>query len=212
MKRTLFTILLTAIAYIACLAQGKPAPMELLDKTYAILSQSGGVTGQFTATTFHGTSPQNTTSGTMSMMGQKYVLKTPDMSTWYNGRKQWTMIAGTDEVNVTVPTAAELSQSSPAAYLALYKQGYKLGIQGTTLRNRKAWEVTMKARKKDRQPSQVVVTIDAQTNHPMCIRVKYRNDWSRIAIHNLRTNSKLSAKDFEFPASQYPEVEIINMN
>ena len=126
MKRTLFTILLTAIAYIACLAQGKPAPMELLDKTCAILSQSGGVTGQFTATTFQGTSPQNTTSGTMSMMGQKYVLKTPDMSTWYNGRKQWTMIAGTDEVNVTVPTAAELSQSSPAAYLALYKQGYKL--------------------------------------------------------------------------------------
>lgn len=211
MKRTLFTILLT-VAAIACFAQNKPTPMELLDKTCAILSQSGGVTGQFTATTFQGTAPQNTTSGSMSIMGQKYVLKTPDMSTWYNGRKQWTMIAGTDEVNITVPTAAEISQSSPAAYLALYKQGYKLTIQSTTLRNRKAWEVTMKARKKDLQPSQVVVTIDAQTNHPMCIRVKYRNDWSRIAIHNLRTGNKLNARDFEFPASQYPGVEIIEMN
>lgn len=211
MKRTLFTILLTAIA-VACLAQDKPTPMALLDKTYAILSQGGGVTGQFTATTFQGTSPQNTTSGTMSMMGQKYVLKTPDMSTWYNGKKQWTMIAGTDEVNVTVPTTAELSQSSPGAYLSLYKQGYKLSIKGTTLRNRKAWDVTMKARTKKQQPSQVVVTIDAQTNHPMCIRVKYRNDWSRISIQNLRTNNKLNARDFEFPASQYPGVEIININ
>lgn len=211
MKRTLFTILLTAIA-VACLAQDKPTPMALLDKTHAILSQGGGVTGQFTATTFQGTSPQNTTSGTMSMMGQKYVLKTPDMSTWYNGKKQWTMIAGTDEVNVTVPTTAELSQSSPGAYLSLYKQGYKLSIKGTTLRNRKAWDVTMKARSKKQQPSQVVVTIDAQTNHPMCIRVKYRNDWSRISIQNLRTNNKLNARDFEFPASQYPGVEIININ
>lgn len=211
MKRTLFTILLTAIA-VACLAQDKPTPMALLDKTCAILSQGGGVTGQFTATTFQGTSPQNTTSGTMSMMGQKYVLKTPDMSTWYNGKKQWTMIAGTDEVNVTVPTTAELSQSSPGAYLSLYKQGYKLSIKGTTLRNRKAWDVTMKARTKKQQPSQVVVTIDAQTNHPMCIRVKYRNDWSRISIQNLRTNNKLNARDFEFPASQYPGVEIININ
>lgn len=211
MKRTLFTILLTAIA-VACLAQDKPTPMALLDKTHAILSQGGGFTGQFTATTFQGTSPQNTTSGTMSMMGQKYVLKTPDMSTWYNGRKQWTMIAGTDEVNVTVPTTAELSQSSPGAYLSLYKQGYKLSIKGTTLRNRKAWDVTMKARSKKQQPSQVVVTIDAQTNHPMCIRVKYRNDWSRISIQNLRTNNKLNARDFEFPASQYPGVEIININ
>ena len=148
----------------------------------------------------------------MSMMGQKYVLKTPDMSTWYNGKKQWTMIAGTDEVNVTVPTTAELSQSSPGAYLSLYKQGYKLSLKGTTLRNRKAWDVTMKARTKKQQPSQVVVTIDAQTNHPMCIRVKYRNDWSRISIQNLRTNNKLNARDFEFPASQYPGVEIIEMN
>lgn len=212
MKRIFSIILLTAISYIACLAQDKPKPMELLDKICVLLSQGTGVSGQFTATTFQGTVPQNTTSGSMKMMGQKYVLKTPDMTVWYDGKKQWTLIAGTDEVNVTIPTLAELSQSSPSSYLTLYKQGYKLSVKGTTLRNRKAWEVTMKAKKNTQQPSQVIVTIDSQTNHPMCIRVKYRNDWSRISINNLRTNNKLKNQDFEFPAKEYPGVEIININ
>ncbi len=208
----IFLTILFCITATACLAQGKPSARELLDKTRVILSQSGGVTGQFTATTFQGTTPQNTTTGTMSMLGQKYVLKTPDMSTWYNGKKQWSLVSGTDEVSMTTPTTAELSQSSPSAFLDIYKNGYKLSVKGTILRNRKAWDVTMKAQKKDRQPSQIIVTIDAQTNHPMCIRVKYRNDWSRIAIHNLRTGQKLSAGDFEFPANQYPGVEVIDMN
>lgn len=211
MYKTFLSILL-CITSITGLAQGKPDAMELLDKTCAILSRSGGVTGQFSATTFQGTTPQNTTTGTMSMLGQKYVLKTPDMATWYNGKKQWSMVAGTDEVSITTPTAAELSQSSPSAFLGIYKNGYKLSVKATSLRSRKAWDVTMKAQKKDRQPSQIVVTIDAQNNYPMCIRVKYRNDWSRIAIHNLRTGQKLSASDFEFPASQYPGVEVIDMN
>ena len=42
--------------------------------------------------------------GTVDIKGDKFVLKTPDMITWFDGTTQWSFVERNEEVNVSTPT------------------------------------------------------------------------------------------------------------
>lgn len=207
MKR-IFVLL--AILNFVFFANAQSTAMQLLDATAARMGQKGGISGSFTATSYSGKKVKNQTSGTLIMQGSKYALNTPDMHTWYNGEYQWSLINGSDEVNRTKPTAAELHHSSPSAFLGIYKSGYNLSMKNTKLRGQKVSEVTMKAIGTSKQPQQVILDIDPATNSPLCMRILYKGNWTRISISDIKAGSA-KPSDFEFPSKDYPKVTVVNM-
>ena len=204
-KLASFSLLLAVSAVL-----NAQTPMQILDKTAAKIEQSNGISGTFTLTAFEGTTVRDKVTGTMQIKGQMYLLKTPQITTWYNGQKMWTLMQGSDEVSLTIPTPEELQKSSPIAFLKVYKKGYKLSSKTATLRGKDTWEVTLKSKKKG-TPHTIIVNIDKQTSLPMCIRINENGQWTRISANNLNTNRQLTPAQFSFPSKDYPNVQVIEL-
>lgn len=195
----------------AMVAQKKLSPTDILDRTAECMQAKGGIRANFTTTTFLGTTPQETISGTLSMLGDKYVMYTPSVQTWFNGTDQWTLITENKEVNLVTPTEEELQTASPTAFLTMYKQGFNLSAAENTLRGHKVWDVTLSPKKRKQEPSTIIVSIDQKTFVPMCLRIRNEGNWTRISISDIDFNANLSDTQFQFPTAKYPGYEIIDM-
>lgn len=211
MKKITAMCMALTLAGTTMLAQTKLSSMEILDRTARSMQTKGGVSATFTTTTFIGTTPHETISGTLGMLGDKYVMNTPAMNTWFDGKNQWTLLTENKEVNLVTPSDEELQASSPTAFLTLYKQGFNLSHSKSTLRNRPTWDVTLRPKKRGQEPSRIVVSIDQETFTPMCLRIRNEGNWTRISITDLNADAGLTDASFQFPAKDYPDYEIIDM-
>ncbi len=211
MKRFLIVFFSLVIASTAVVAQDKLSPKEILDRTAKYLQTNGGVSAKFTTTTFKGSTPSEVITGTLSMHGNKYIMSTTSLKTWFDGKDQWTLNPNSKEVNLVTPTEEELQVSSPTAFLSLYKQGFNLSSDKSTLRGRKIWDVTLRPKQRKQEPSRIIVSIDQETFEPMCLRIRNEGNWTRISISEVNTNAGLTDAQFKFPATQYPDYEIIDM-
>ena len=211
MKKYILLGLILTLGLVPTLAQTKLSPRDILDRTAQRLQTAGGIKANFTTTIFEKTLPKDIINGTMDMMGEKYVLKTEAVCTWFNGRDQWNLIHDTKEVSLVTPTDQELQSSSPLAFISIYKQGFNLTTKTAELRGRKVWEVTMKPKKRKAEPSVIIVSIDQQTFDPLCIRIRNNGDWTRISINDFHSGAGLTPEHFNFPAKDYPSFEVIDM-
>lgn len=211
MKKILAIILLLTYTAVFAVAQEKLSPKEILDRTAKRMQTKGGISAKFTTTSFIGTTPSDTLSGTLSMLGDKYVMSTPAIRTWFNGKEQWTLMFDNKEVNLVTPTEEELQIASPTAFLTMYKKGFNLSSNKNMLRGRKVWDVTLRPKKRNQEPSRIVISIDQETFAPLCLRILNEGNWTRISITDLKFDAGLSDGNFMFPSQKYPEYEVIDM-
>ena len=116
MKRILFGILfLTAISAMA------QVPSAVLDKCVSAINAHGGVTANYTVT-----SSQGTSKGTISMLGNKFRIISPEAKCWYDGKTQWSWSPATGEVNITTPTADELQMTNPMSAVGHLKADFNI--------------------------------------------------------------------------------------
>jgi outer membrane lipoprotein-sorting protein len=184
---------------------------HILDATAGKIKQMGNVKATFTATTFNGTVEQATTKGTMLLQGKKMQLSTDEMKMWYNGKTQWSLIPGSDEVNVFTPTEREIANMNPYSFLGFYKKGYKMKAKQTKLRGKDAYEIHLVARYAGSNAQEMYIDVSKNDYTPLCIRIRQDNDWNRISIHSIQGNQHFTDSDFEFPKNEYPNVEIIDL-
>ncbi len=211
MNRFLTISLAMILGYVSTMAQEKLSPREILDRTAACMQTKGGITAKFTTTSFIGTTPKESIQGMLSMQGDKYVMSTPVFQTWFDGKNQWTLNPESKEVNLVTPTEEELQVSSPTAFLSMYKRGFSLSSNKSTLRGRNIWDVTLRPKKGNQEPSRIVVSIDQETFMPMCLRIRNEGNWTRISIMDINANAGLSDTGFQFPAQEYSDYEVIDM-
>lgn len=184
---------------------------NILDATAARIKQMGDVKATFTATSFNGTTEQASTKGTMMLHGKKIQLSTDDMKMWYNGKTQWSLMPESGEVNVSTPTEHEMANMNPYSFLGIYKKGYKMKAKETKLRGKDAYEVHLVARYASSNAQEMYIDVAKNDYTPLCIRIRQDNDWNRISIHSIQGNQHFTDADFEFPKSEYPNVEIIDL-
>lgn len=184
---------------------------QILDNTSAKIKQMGDVKVSFTATSFSGTTEQARNNGIMLIQGKKMHLSTEDMKMWYNGKTQWSLINESGEVNVSNPTEREMTNMNPYSFLEFYKKGYKLKARQTKLRNKDVYEIHLESRSANSNAQEIYVDVTKNDYTPLCIRIRQNNDWSRISIHTLQGNQHFKETDFEFPKSEYPNVDIIDL-
>lgn len=191
-----------------------PAAAAILDKAAAVYENANGLTAAFTLRTYsEATQTTESFEGTIDMKGDKFMLNTPDMVTWFDGRTQWTYVGRNDEVNVSTPTGDELQFTNPALLLRTYKKGFTPSYQGesTAPNGKAAYEIELTPKKKG-DIRKVSLQIEKQTHYPASITLEGTNGISHtIRISKLQTNVNQPDDFFVFKEADFPDAEIIDL-
>lgn len=200
MRRLLLLITISAFS-LSLFSQNDRQAKQILDKTFSAISSSNGI-----RLTFKGTQ-----SGELLMKKNKFYLNSNEIDTWFDGKTQWSYVAGNEEVNVSAPTSEDLQSVNPYYLLSSYKKGFNYKYVGQkTINGKKVNEVVLTPQRRDNISS---ITILITTNsQPLMIKVKDRNNREntfQVTSYNNRLN--LNDSQFRFNKNKYPNAEVIDL-
>ena len=112
MRKYIFSVLIAFLS-LPVIAQQQSQAKVILDKTAEAFRKAGGVKADFTVKAVTNGLVEGAENGTIQLKGEKFVLKTSDIITWFDGKTQWSYVTKNDEVNVSNPTQEELQQINP---------------------------------------------------------------------------------------------------
>lgn len=166
MKQIIISIWI-ALLTLPVFAQQQMQAKVVLDKTAATFEKAGGIRAEFNVTVFNKSRMAGQSAGVIELKGEKFVLKTDDGITWFDGKTQWSYLRSSDEVNISNPTGTELQGLNPYALLQIYRHGfdYKIG----SLKNfggKPVYEVVLTATDKKRDLSRIVLYVSKDTYQP----------------------------------------------
>lgn len=211
MKNRFFSILLS-ISVILPMSTHAQTAIQIMDQTAAKLKSSGGIQASFTATQFKGATEGESVKGKIDIMDKCFYMNSPQMSSWFDGKTQWTMIAGSGEVNVLTPTAQELQQMNPYQFIDLYKSGYKASVSNYNYNGKNCHNIRLVAKKKGKDIQEMRVVIDKNTHLPYSIRILQKNgDWLRLRVSDIKTGKNWDKGHFQFSPKDHPNIEVIDL-
>jgi outer membrane lipoprotein-sorting protein len=194
--------------------QNRDEAKNLLDKAYSTFEASGGVKLTFRSdiTDSDGTSSAQQ-SGKACMKGDKFKLETEELDIWFDGKTQWVLIKEANEVNISAPTASEISDISPQALLSGYRNGYVLKTPTTgTVNGRSVHLIDMTPVNRNRDIKSITAAIDRENGNIIRI-ILYMTDGMKnvIDISGYNTNHQFDDAMFRFDKNDYPDAEIIDL-
>lgn len=211
--RRLVLLIIISLSTLSSFAGGKDKETrKVLDATASHIQKAGGLEIRFTATTLSGKTVEGSTSGQMDIMGKRFYMTTPEMQTWFDGKLQWSIQTGDDEVNMTEPTGTELQAVNPYAFLNIYKRGFNYKMkQGTLSNGQQGYKVFMTADNAKQDIREMFLEIDNQYN-PVRVSIRQgKKQWVRLVINSFATGKQFAEQHFTFPKEKFPNAEIIDL-
>ena len=205
-----FSITLTLFLYLLSGNIIAQTPQSILDAAATKIQNGKGISAHFQATNFKGTKELGTINGNISFIGNKFYIASDAMNVWCNGKILWSLLKGSDEVNVTAPSTEEMQQINPYTFVSLYKNGKSFSSKKVNYQGKTCNEVTFVP---TASPSikKLVVIIDTN-DIPVNIRLKdKKGNWMRFRVSDVKTNQKFADTIFNFDKSKYPDIEIIDL-
>ena len=177
----------------------------LLDRMAEKFHRSKGVWIQYSVRSDEGSS-----EGVIQVKGEKFLLKSPGVTTWFDGHTQWTYLEVNDEVNISEPTSEELQTLSPFAWIGLYKQGYTSQIESSGGR---ASIIVMEAIEPNADLQRVQLYVERVKLFPIEIRMWRKNSTEDILIKIKACDMDKNYPDsmFVFNKKDYPTAEVIDL-
>ena len=194
MKRLLYIMML-----LLPLSLQAQTAKQILDKTAAVVGNKGGATANFTLSGKYGNA-----SGSIAIKGKKFCAQTPQATTWYDGKTQWTYVKKNQEVNVSTPSPSQQQSMNPYTFINIYKMGYDMSAKKVGA----GYEVHLKAQKKQ-AIKELYVTVN-KNYQPTQVKMLNDKGWSTITITNFKKAS-LSDTAFRFNSKDYPNAEVIDL-
>lgn len=202
MKKIISLLLLT-LTLGTLQAQNDSRAKNVLDKALAAFNRKGGAEIAFTSSGTQGL------SGTICVKGNKFFLQTARMTTWYDGKTQWTYLKDAEEVNITTPSAAQAGQLNPQAWLQSYKKGYSYRYGGLSGNQHKIVLTPGKGQKSDLKS--ITLWIKNASYTPAKVIITDRNGQSTTIQVTRYTPKSFPESTFRFNAQAYPQAEIIDL-
>ena len=212
MMRNIIILCIAGLLALPALAQQREAK-NVLDKTSANFRKTSGIEAAFIVKIEAKGQPDGGASGNIQLKGDRFVLKTADAITWFDGKTQWSYLTDSKEVNISNPTEEELQAINPYALLSIYQKGFACAMgKARTFRGRSICEVVLTAMDKTKEMSKLTLYVTRDTYQPIYILAELNNgSRSEITITNYRTGQKFDDSTFVFDKKQYPDVEIIDL-
>ena len=213
MRKYIFSVLI-ALLSLPVIAQQQSQAKVILDKTAEAFRKAGGVKADFTVKAVTNGLVEGAENGTIQLKGEKFVLKTSDIITWFDGKTQWSYMVRNDEVNVSTPTQEELQQINPYTFLYMYQKGfsYKLGTV-KTFQGKAVWEVVLTANDKKQELESITLYVTKNAYEPVCIQLQQRGQKTRneITVTAYQTGLDYADDVFTFDRKAYPTAEVIDL-
>lgn len=203
----LFTVWMLFLT-IPTVAQ-QPDARDILDRAADAFRKEGGV-----KITFSVRAPEGNTNGSIRLKGDKFLLETEGVTTWFDGRTQWSYLASSDEVNVSEPTPEELQSINPYSWLSLYKQDYKLKVAKTgNASDDTAYKVVMTATKRSQDIQCIILYIEKGSFRPLKLSMVQRGskDAAVVFIKSYQTGKNYDDSLFVFDRKAYPTAELVDL-
>lgn len=195
MKTKILTLLLALFSLGASAQNAK----QILDKTAALCS-SGAVQAKFTVS--------GSGSGTLVMQGNKFTLQSSEASIWFDGKTEWSLVKGSDEVNILEPSAKEIAQMNPMNFVNLYKSGYKYSTKVVGNNH----EVYLKATSNSKSIKEAYIYVSKSSYKPVQIKLRTGSKgWMVITVNSFNQIGKKPDSYFKFNAKDHPKTRIIDM-
>jgi outer membrane lipoprotein-sorting protein len=211
MKKTVQILFISFVSIGLIVAQNAE---KVLEEAAAAYEKSNGIAAHFIASThFEKQGFSENLEGTIQMRGDKFVLITPDMRTWYDGRTQWTYGIHTDEVYLSTPAGDDLQFMNPMILLRTYKQGYNLSYTGesTADTGRMAHDIRLTS-KGSSDVERIEVQIEKASSLPVRMTVFMKNGVrSLIRISKMQTGVNQPDSFFKFNPADYPDAIEIDL-
>lgn len=209
MKLDKILVCILSILFALPMSAQQPDAKDILERTAEAFRKAGGVKLAFTV---H--EQQGNYAGVLSLKGEKFVVETEGMKTWFDGHTQWSYVASADEVNISEPTQEELQTLNPYVWLSLYKQGYglKLGSVGSK-QGKASYCVVMTATDKRKDPESIRLYVAKDTYRLLQVDLTPRGSKqpTTILIDSYRTGQSYPAGFFVFDKKSHPTAEVIDM-
>lgn len=152
---------------------------------------------------------QGATSGKMTISGNRFVIDTPQLAIWFDGKTQWTLSKANKETTVTVPDGDDLRQTNPLIVFNEFHKRYNAAFLKSNTGN-KVVKLTAKA-KNDPIPT-IVITFNGKTAMPTQLVLTLSNRTTlNLKITDFHTAGKPAASVFVYDAKKHPGVEIIDL-
>ena len=213
MRKYIFSVLI-ALLSLPVIAQQQSQAKVILDKTAEVFRKAGGVKADFIVKAVTNGLVEGAENGTIQLKGEKFVLKTSDIITWFDGKTQWSYMVRNDEVNVSTPTQEELQQINPYTFLYMYQKGfsYKLGTV-KTFQGKAVWEVVLTANDKKQELESITLYVTKNAYEPVCIQLQQRGQKTRneITVTAYQTGLDYADDVFTFDRKAYPTAEVIDL-
>ncbi len=198
MRKIVFISIMTLICNVIVAQSAK----TVLDKTAATISHKNGVSADFKIAG----NQYGNLSGTIAVKGQKFHASTPQVSVWFDGKTQWTLMKRNNEVNISNPTANELAAINPYNFINIYRNGYKYDMKTVG----KEYQVHLTATDKSRKIQEMYIHVNKASYIPSQVKMRHGNKWNTIIVSNFKKTT-LSDSQFLFNSKAYPGVEIIDL-
>jgi len=215
MKKNLSLLLFCLLSASFAFGQKDAKAKEWLDKSSNAFTKAGTLSVYFTMN-IKDIANKLTESfdGTIDLKGNKFHLEVPEMESWFDGKTQWVLQKGWDEVSITEPSPQEVQALNPTSIFEIYKKGcnYKYAGEKTDIKGRKVQEVELIPQTKNSEMTKIVLQISTTDYMPVKIHIYYKNKIENVIhINKYEKNLKLADSVFEFNNKKHPNAEIIDL-
>ncbi len=150
-----------------------------------------------------------TQHGTLTIDKDCFALLSDDISTWYDGKTQWTLSTAIGEVNITTPTQEELTEINPLIILGKMSTGFNVDLENAPTGT---YILHLAAKDKSNPISLATIRVKAQDWSPTeLIVMTSTGERYNITITRIKDLSKPTPDTFRFNKSSYPGVQIIDL-
>lgn len=186
----------------------RPEAKDILGRTAQKFKAAGGVKATFTVRTSEGSS-----TGTIRLKGDKFILEANGSTTWFDGHTQWSYLSSGDEVNVSEPTPEELQGINPYAFLSLDERGYKLKLgKADHVQDNSLYEIVFTATDRKLNLQRLILYVAKDSYSPVRVSMVQRGGGTVVIIINsYQTGQTYPDSLFVFDKKAYPTVEIIDL-
>ncbi len=208
MKRIL--AFLTVIVPLTIQAQFNPEAIDIIRPITENLLSSSGIEIDFVFT-FENKQEDitETNEGKAFLKGNKYKLTMLGVNSFFDGSSQWVHMIDEEEVNITEPDPEDTEEFTPVNIFRMYEKGFRFKIVEDA-----ADQVTIDMIPDDTEKPFHKIRLKLDKKNKTFLMVQ---SFGRDGINNIitlkSTKKDLNLNDdfFVFKASDYPNVEVIDM-
>ena len=201
--KKVFSLILLLVLSVAGMAAAESA-QSILAKSAAKIKSTPSMRVIYTMS-----ADGHIVKGSLVICGNCFSLASPQMSTWFDGKTQWTYTSQIGEVNMIEPTQDELQQVNPFAIISSFSTAYNAKLTATT---NGVYTIALTAKKKGSDIKSATLKISSSTLLPTSIKLMLSNNQQiSIAISQVTPGKKLPVSAFRFDPKKYPGIQVVDL-